>query len=120
MSDIEITKFIWEIKDKGELWSIYRRAAVAPASLLQVVACSSSLQTPYNSNCCSCHKAGLLCTPHCHYEAEVNENTIILFFTDDSDKEYNFYFDVYEAFFQISVQYVDGFHFLMQDDLNED
>ena len=48
---------------------------------------SCSLQTPYNSNCCSCHKAGLLCTPHCHYEAEVNENTITLFFTDDSDEE---------------------------------
>ena len=50
MSNMEITKFIWEIKDKGELLPIYRHAVVAPASLLQVVACSSSSQTPYNSN----------------------------------------------------------------------
>ena len=87
MSNIEITEFIWEIKVKGELWAIYRHAAFAPASLRQVVACSSSLQTPYNSICCSCHKAVLLCTSYCHYEAEVNENTITLFFTDDSDEE---------------------------------
>ena len=87
MSNIEIIKFIWEIKDKGELWPIYRCAAVAPASLLQVVACSSSSQTTYNSNCCSCHKAGLLCTSYFYYEAEVNENTVTLFFTDDSDEE---------------------------------
>ena len=87
MSNIEITKFICEIKDKGELWHIYRHAAVAPTSLLQVVACSSSSQTPYNSNYCSCHKAGLLCTSYWHYEAEVNENAVTLFFTDDSDEE---------------------------------
>ena len=96
----------------------YGPAGVAPANLLQVVACSCPSQIPCNSNHC-CHKAGLSYTSFCHCEAELNcgnESTVIvqaLCFTDDSDEEYNFYFDVYEALLYISVPYVDDFHFLM-------
>ena len=71
----------------------YGPAAVAPASLLQVVACSCSSQIPCNSNHCSCRKAGLSCKSFCHCEAELNcgnESTVFvqaLCFTDDSDEE---------------------------------
>ena len=59
----------------------YGPAAVALASLLQVVACSCSSQILCNSNHCSCHKAGLSCTSFCHCEAELNcgnESTVIV------------------------------------------
>ena len=59
----------------------YGSAVVAPASLLQVVACSCSSQIPCNSNHCSCRKAGLSCTSFCHCEAELkcgNESTVIM------------------------------------------
>ena len=58
-SNLNITKYGWEIKGPFP----YYFAAVAPASILKVVACSCNVP----DFLCS-HSTGLQCTMYCKYE----------------------------------------------------
>ena len=69
--DLNITNFGWEMKDtKPEPFPIAGSAAVAPASILKVVACSCKSQPSCATNRCTCRAAGLPCTTYCKCEED--------------------------------------------------
>ena len=69
--DLNITNFGWEMKDtQPEPFPIAGSAAVAPASILKVVACSCKSQPSCATNRCTCRAAGLPCTTYCKCEED--------------------------------------------------
>lgn len=75
---LEICAFGWKL-EAGIPSPEFGTTAVAPSSVLQIVACSCKSQPPCSTNRCSCRSARLSCTTYCSCSGDevcANEHTV--------------------------------------------
>ena len=70
--DVDISKYGWKLDAHNVPQPVYGPTAVAPASLLKVVACTCKSDNPCATNRCSCRAAGLSCTSYCKCDVDTN------------------------------------------------